>query len=93
MLIGEINGPSQCLVRVDRYTRVHEKKGRGVDCRSIDTDGTPFFIFYFIFFNENFNAKGTGNPVHLPNPNPYPTCALTNPNFRCRVFPILVYER
>ena len=32
---------------------------------------------------------GTGNPVHLPNPNPYPTCALTNPNFRCRVFQLI----
>ena len=28
----------------------------------------------------------TGNPVHLPNPNPYPTRVLTNPNFQCRVF-------
>ena len=30
--------------------------------------------------------NGTGNPVHLPNPNLYPTCELTNLNFRCRVF-------
>ena len=29
---------------------------------------------------------GTGNPVHLPNPNPYPTSALTNLNFRCHLF-------
>ena len=28
----------------------------------------------------------TGNPVHLPSPNPYSTCGLTNPNFRCCVF-------
>ena len=31
-------------------------------------------------------GNGTGNPVHLFNPNHYPTCVLTNPNFRCRVF-------
>ena len=31
-----------------------------------------------------FGIYSTGNPVHLSNPNPYPTCALTN--FRCRVF-------
>ena len=29
---------------------------------------------------------GTGNPVHLPNHNPLPTCVLTNLNFRCCVF-------
>ena len=28
-------------------------------------------------------GNGTGNPVHLPSPDPYPTCVLTN--FRCRV--------
>ena len=28
-------------------------------------------------------GNGTGNPVHLFNPNHYPTCVLTNPNFRC----------
>ena len=28
----------------------------------------------------------TRNSVHLLNPNPYSTCALTNLNFRCRVF-------
>ena len=30
-------------------------------------------------------GNGTANPVHLPNPNPYPTCVLTNPNFQCCV--------
>ena len=29
--------------------------------------------------------NGTGNPVHLPNPNS-PACVLTNLNFWCRVF-------
>ena len=32
---------------------------------------------------------GTGNPVHLPNPNPCPTCPLTNPNFQCHVFQLI----
>ena len=32
---------------------------------------------------------GTGNPVHLPSPNPYPTCVLTNPNIWCRVFQVV----
>ena len=36
--------------------------------------------------SRSVGIYGTVNPVHLPNPNPYPTCALTNPNFRCRVF-------
>ena len=27
---------------------------------------------------------GTGNPVHLPNPNPYPTCALTDLDFHSK---------
>ena len=26
-------------------------------------------------------GNNTRNPVHLPSPNPYPTCVLTNPNF------------
>ena len=34
-------------------------------------------------------GNGTGNPVHLPSPNLYPTCVLTNPNFRCRVFQVV----
>ena len=37
-------------------------------------------------FFGSVGIYGTGNPVHLPSPNPYPTCVLTNPNFRCCVF-------
>ena len=33
--------------------------------------------------------NGTGNPVYLPNPDPYPTSALTNPNFWCCVFQLI----
>ena len=34
-------------------------------------------------------GNGTRNPVHLPTPNPYPTCVLTNPNFRCCIFQVV----
>ena len=30
--------------------------------------------------------NSTGNPVHLPNLNPYPTGVLSNPNSPCHVF-------
>ena len=37
------------------------------------------------------HRNGTGNPVHLPNPNLCPTCLLTNPNFRCCAFQLTPY--
>ena len=47
-----------------------------------------------VTFSANNGSVGiysTGNPVHLPNPNPYPACVLTNPNFQCHVFQLTNY--
>ena len=45
------------------------------------TSGFSLSSVFMIYGTGN----DTGNPVHLPSP----TCALTNPNFRCHVFQVI----